>query len=125
MAVLRAPEPASAMPGFRVLPLASLRGVLEPAWASTVHKAQGSEHDAVALVLPVADTRLLTRELLYTAVTRARRSVVVVGSPDRLATAAARAVERWSGIAEALRGETAPVAADAEKAPRKQLPLPF
>jgi exodeoxyribonuclease V alpha subunit len=126
MAVLRAPAPATATAAFRVLPLASLRGVLEPAWASTVHKAQGSEHDAVAVVLPVADTRLLTRELLYTAVTRARRSVVVVGAAERLATGAARAVERWSGIAEALYAASEPAAAAAQETPpRKQLQLPF
>src|SRR5688500_9931901 len=65
-AVFRAGE------GFRAVPLAALRGRLEPAWATTVHKAQGSEHDVVALVLPAAVNRLLTRELLYTALTRAR-----------------------------------------------------
>src|SRR5262249_10518803 len=92
--------------GFRVFPLPTLRGGLEPAWASTVHKAQGSGPAHVALVLPAVETRLLTRELLYTAVTRARRSVVIAGSRERLAAAAARAVERWSGVAEGL-GERA------------------
>jgi exodeoxyribonuclease V alpha subunit len=116
MAVLRVPGG-----GFRALPLASLRGHLEPAWASTVHKAQGSEHDAVALVLPAVENRLLTRELLYTAVTRARHSVVVVGTADRLAAAAARAIERWSGIAEALAAETGAPATAA--VPRQQLRL--
>jgi len=132
-------EPATAMavlpartrgaggdPAFRVLPLGALRGHLEPAWASTVHKAQGSEHDEVAVILPATDTRLLTRELLYTAVTRARRSVILVGTGERLAAAAARAVERWSGIAEALRppvgGASAPAVPDSSKKAR-QLPL--
>lgn len=102
MAVLRSSTPGLAGPVFRVFPLGALRAHLEPAWASTVHKAQGSEHDAVALILPPAESRLLTRELLYTAVTRARSSVVLVGTEERLAAAAVRAVERWSGIAEAL-----------------------
>jgi exodeoxyribonuclease V alpha subunit len=110
--------------GFRALPLAALRGHLEPAWASTVHKAQGSEYDAVAVILPSADTRLLTRELLYTAVTRARRSVTLVGTVERLEQAVARAVERWSGIAEALTPSApAPPAIDTKA--RSQLALPF
>jgi len=109
---------------FRALPLAALRGHLEPAWASTVHKAQGSEYDAVALILPAAETRLLTRELLYTAVTRARRSVTLVGTSERLDQAIARAVERWSGIAEALAPPTQPPLSPSAKG-RNQLALPF
>jgi exodeoxyribonuclease V alpha subunit len=108
--------------GFRVVPIAALAGRLEPAWATTVHKAQGSEHDAVALVLPAEPGRLLTRELVYTAVTRARRSVVVVGTEAVLRPAVARSVERWSGIGEKL----APAGA-ASPPPRagEQLGLPF
>jgi exodeoxyribonuclease V alpha subunit len=75
-----------------------------PAFALTVHKAQGSEFDHVALVLPETDMPLLTRELLYTAVTRARRSVLLVGSSELLARAVARTLERHSGIAERLAG---------------------
>ena len=109
---------------FRALPLAALRGHLEPAWASTVHKAQGSEYDAVAVILPTTDTRLLTRELLYTAVTRARRSVTLVGTTERLDQAILRAVERWSGIAEALT-PAAPQPPATAAAKRSQLALPF
>ena len=75
---------------------------LAPAFAMTVHKAQGSEFDHVALVLPNADLPILTRELVYTAVTRARRSVALVGTSDLLARAVSRTVERHSGIAERL-----------------------
>jgi exodeoxyribonuclease V alpha subunit len=75
---------------------------LAPAFAMTVHKAQGSEFDHVALVLPDADMPLLTRELLYTAITRARRSVLLVGTFDLLARAVSRRIERYSGIAERL-----------------------
>ena len=75
---------------------------LAPAFAMTVHKAQGSEFDHVALILPDADMPLLTRELLYTAVTRARRSALLVGSPELLARAVSRRIERYSGIAERL-----------------------
>jgi exodeoxyribonuclease V alpha subunit len=111
--------------GFRVFPLAALRGRLEPAWATTVHKAQGSEHDVVALLLPPAANRLLTRELLYTAVTRARRGVVLVGSEEALRHAAGRAAERWSGLGEALGDAAADAPATAPAAPRRQLALPF
>jgi exodeoxyribonuclease V alpha subunit len=75
---------------------------LAAAFAMTVHKAQGSEFDHVALVLPDEDMPLLTRELLYTAATRARRSVLLVGSPALFARAVSRRIERYSGIAERL-----------------------
>jgi exodeoxyribonuclease V alpha subunit len=90
---------------FRLLPVEGVTH-LSPAFAMTVHKAQGSEFDDVVLVLPDADgpswTRLLTRELLYTAMTRARRSVLFVGPLDLLARATSRTVERHSGVAERL-----------------------
>jgi exodeoxyribonuclease V alpha subunit len=79
---------------------------LAPAFAMTVHKAQGSEFDHVALVLPEADMPLLTRELLYTAITRARRSAVIVGASELLARAVSRRIERYSGIAERLADTT-------------------
>jgi len=73
-------------------------------YALTVHKAQGSEYDRVALVLPASDGPLLTREILYTALTRARRSVVVVGDPDLFAIAASRRLQRASGLPAKLAG---------------------
>lgn len=75
---------------------------LAPAFAMTVHKAQGSEFDHVALVLPDEDMPLLTRELLYTAMTRARRSALLVGTAQLLGRAVSRRIERYSGIAERL-----------------------
>ncbi len=86
---------------FDALPLEAA-GDLSAAFAMTVHKAQGSEFDHVALVLPDADVQLLTRELVYTAITRARRSVVIVGARDLLARAVARSIERHSGVADRL-----------------------
>lgn len=86
---------------FRVLPTEGAAH-MTPAFAMTVHKAQGSEFDDVVLVLPDADLPLLTRELLYTAMTRARRSVLLVGPADLLARATSRTVERHSGVAEKL-----------------------
>jgi exodeoxyribonuclease V alpha subunit len=58
--------------------------------------------------LPDADMPLLTRELVYTAITRARRSVLLVGDPDLLARSVARTIERHSGVAERLRGLVRP-----------------
>jgi exodeoxyribonuclease V alpha subunit len=74
----------------------------ETAWAMTVHKSQGSEFDHVRLVLPAADNRLLTRELLYTGVTRARQSVSIVGSAEIIRTATQRTVARASGLVALL-----------------------
>lgn len=88
--------------GFRLFPLAALRGLLELAWATSVHRAQGSEFDHVALVLPDRDVRVLSRPLVYTAVSRARRSVLVVGSRERLESAVARTSVRHSGLPDEI-----------------------
>ncbi|KVN89501.1 exodeoxyribonuclease V subunit alpha [Burkholderia ubonensis] len=78
----------------------------ETAFALTVHKSQGSEFDEAALVLPATFGRVLTRELVYTAVTRARTRVQVIGGRRVLAQAIATRTQRDSGlsarIAEAL-----------------------
>ena len=77
----------------------------EPAWALTIHKSQGSEFDAVGAVLPEPDTRgagLLTRELLYTAATRARQSVALFGGRDQVEAAVAHRQRRTSGLADRL-----------------------
>ncbi len=66
------------------------------AYASTIHKAQGSEFPGVIVVLHGAHHVLLTRSLLYTAVTRARRLVVIIGEPRALARAARTVRERGS-----------------------------
>jgi len=71
----------------------------ETVYAITVHKSQGSELGRIALLLPERLSPLLTRELLYTAVTRARERVDLFGSPDVLKAAIARRVERASGLA--------------------------
>jgi len=75
----------------------------DSAFAMTVHKAQGSEFDTVWLQLPRADGRGLSRELLYTAITRARRELHVCASEAVLRGALARHVERASGLAGRLR----------------------
>ncbi len=72
----------------------------ETAWAITVHKSQGSEFAHVLLILPGDDAAVLTRELLYTAVTRARESVRIVGSVSAIEAAVHRSTTRASGLAE-------------------------
>lgn len=74
----------------------------QTAWALTVHKSQGSEFDRVVVVLPEQDSALLTRELIYTAATRARTQVIFVGPAGSIATAVGRRADRTSGLAELL-----------------------
>lgn len=80
--------------------------VVETAFATTVHKSQGSEHPVVVVVVPPVDSPLLTRELLYTAVTRAKRQVVLVGTEAAVRRAVASPSTRVSGLAAALSGPT-------------------
>ena len=74
----------------------------QPAWTITVHRSQGSEYDEVLLVLPPVESRVVTRELIYTGVTRARRHCTVVADREQLAADVQRTVERYSGLAERL-----------------------
>ena len=74
----------------------------ESFYAMTVHRAQGSEYDEVAIVPGPADSRVVTRELLYTAVTRARRRVVVYGDEAGITAAVERPSTRSSGLRDAL-----------------------
>lgn len=71
--------------------------------AMTVHKAQGSQFLHVSVVLPPAGSPLLTRELLYTAVSRARESVLLVGDEQAVREAIAHPARRMSGLAARLR----------------------
>ncbi|MCS3809505.1 exodeoxyribonuclease V subunit alpha [Xanthomonas sp. 4461] len=71
----------------------------ESAFAMTVHKAQGSEFDTVWLQLPTRDARVLSRELLYTGITRARRALHLAGSEAVIRAALARHAARISGLA--------------------------
>jgi len=77
-------------------------GASEPAWSMTIHKSQGSEYETVVVSLPNSNSRILTKELLYTAVTRARKKVVILGSHDALAKAISHRTFRASGLVERL-----------------------
>ncbi|MDQ3410472.1 MAG: exodeoxyribonuclease V subunit alpha [Actinomycetota bacterium] len=74
-------------------------------YAMTVHKSQGSQFDTAAVLLPAPDSRILTRELLYTAVTRARERLVLVGTQEAVRVAVERPIARASGLRGRLWGE--------------------
>jgi exodeoxyribonuclease V alpha subunit len=86
------------------------RGVFSPTrlsavdsvYAMTVHKSQGSQFDTAAVLLPDATSPILTRELLYTAVTRARTELILVGDEAAVRAAVGRPVARASGLAARL-----------------------
>ena len=81
--------------------LAELDAV-DVAYALTVHKSQGSEYETVAVVHPPVDSPLISRELLYTAVTRASSRLVIVGSVDSIRKAVLTPTRRVSGLGRAL-----------------------
>lgn len=74
----------------------------ETAWAMTIHKSQGSEFDCVLMILPHIDSDLLTRELLYTAITRARSHVTILGDETVFMKAIKRRTKRSSGLRDML-----------------------
>jgi exodeoxyribonuclease V alpha subunit len=74
----------------------------ETVFAMTIHKSQGTEFERVLLVLPEGDARVLTRELLYTGVTRARKRVDLWAGMDALTAALSRRIDRVSGLRAAL-----------------------
>jgi exodeoxyribonuclease V alpha subunit len=88
---------------FMSFPVETLVEDLQLGFALTVHKAQGSEFDAVAIILPEADMPLASRHILYTALTRARRSAVLVGQRRILFAALSRSAERMSGLGARLK----------------------
>ncbi len=76
---------------------------VETMYAMTIHKSQGSQADEVTVLLPPEDSRLLTRELFYTAVTRAKTKVRVVGSQAAVRAAIGRRAVRASGLRQRLK----------------------
>ncbi len=77
---------------------------IETMHAMTIHKSQGSQATEVTVLLPPPDSRLLTRELLYTAVTRAREKVRLIGSAEQLRAAVERRAVRATGLSRRLVG---------------------
>jgi exodeoxyribonuclease V alpha subunit len=73
-------------------------------YAMTIHKSQGSQFDTAAVLLPDPGSRILSRELLYTAVTRARTRLIVAGTEESIRLAVGRPVARASGLRQRLWG---------------------
>jgi exodeoxyribonuclease V alpha subunit len=71
----------------------------------TVHKSQGSQFDTAAVLVPPASSPILTRELLYTAVTRAQQRLMIAGTEESVRAAVSRPVARASGLRRRLWGE--------------------
>jgi len=74
----------------------------ETGYTMSIHKSQGSEYNNVIILLPEVDFPILTRELLYTAVTRARQSVLVYGRKSILKACVGRRIERSSGLMQKI-----------------------
>ena len=87
--------------GPRSVPTSRLRGH-STAYAMTIHKSQGSEYHTVAVFLPNAPHPMLTRELLYTAATRAREKLMVFGTRAAIQTAITTPTERMGGLARRI-----------------------
>ena len=83
------------------IPLGRL-GAVRPLYAMTVHRSQGSQFEHVTLVLPDADSPLGTRQTLYTAVTRAKHQVRIIGSEESFVAAVRRLAARATGLADHL-----------------------
>lgn len=86
---------------LRALPV-QLLPHYETAFAMTIHKSQGSEFDHVMLVLPDFYSKILTKELLYTGITRAKKQLTLIGTPRIIKTTIGNHTERFSGIGAQL-----------------------
>ncbi|HMA65204.1 MAG: exodeoxyribonuclease V subunit alpha [Fibrobacterota bacterium] len=78
----------------------------EPSYAMTIHKSQGSEFDTVLVILPPQRLPICTRELLYTAVTRAKKRVEIWGTHDSLYACVHSRIIRSSGLRDKIWGDT-------------------
>jgi exodeoxyribonuclease V alpha subunit len=76
---------------------------VQTAYATTIHRSQGSQYASVSVILPDSESPLLTRELLYTAITRAQDQVRIVGTSEVVAAGVSRQVQRASGLRRRLR----------------------
>lgn len=76
---------------------------VETAFATTIHKSQGSEYETVIVILPPVGSPLLKRELLYTAITRAKKNLIIVASEDAIKAAMLSSINRESGLALRIR----------------------
>jgi exodeoxyribonuclease V alpha subunit len=76
----------------------------ETVFAMTIHKSQGSEFDEVLIVLPETINPVLSKELLYTAITRAKQSIKLVAGETVFTATVRKKIERVTGLADKLKG---------------------
>jgi len=88
--------------GEPVLYSPSRLGAIDTVYAMTIHKSQGSQFQTAAVLLPEPGSRILTRELLYTAATRAQDRLILVGVEATVRAAVDRPIARASGLARRL-----------------------
>lgn len=87
--------------GYKIVSISRITDY-ETAYVGTVHKSQGSEYDRVAIIIPEGSEKLLTREILYTALTRAKEHLLLMAGESEIRTAVNRKIKRESGIREFL-----------------------
>jgi exodeoxyribonuclease V alpha subunit len=87
--------------GIRRIPVTKLPPV-ETVHALTIHKSQGSEYAHTIVVLPLEASRIVTRELVYTGITRAKPHLTVVSTPEVLTHATETNIRRATGLADRL-----------------------
>ena len=92
-------------PGYRMVRLPEMPPH-EPVYAMTVHKSQGSGFKNVMIVMPDKEVPILTRELIYTAVTRAENSVLLCARPEILLKSLQTPTVRFSGLPDRLKEKT-------------------
>jgi exodeoxyribonuclease V alpha subunit len=76
---------------------------IEICYAMTVHKSQGSEYNNLVVILPNESSPLLTRELVYTAITRAKKSVLIAGTEKAFLNSVQNKSVRYSGLGALLK----------------------
>lgn len=91
---------------YVAFPADALHGNLSLAYAVSVHRSQGSEYQSIALILPEQDVKILTQEIFYTAITRAKTGAVLVGRWNILEKGIQSRVKRACGIGRRLREES-------------------
>ena len=98
-----AADPQVIFEGENKLPISAGRiKDYEPAYAITIHKSQGSEFEDVAIILPETMNKVLSKEILYTSVTRARRSTLVIGNEKIIRKTVLKSIARGSGLRQLI-----------------------
>jgi len=102
--IMESYDDRSGTKSVRSIPIVRLQQP-ETSWALSVHKSQGSEYDTVVVVLPEKISPVVTRELLYTGITRAKKKVILMGTESVIKKAIEQKTKRFGGLRQKLWGE--------------------